>query len=181
MSGSSCMSGSSEHNSTMALFKLTSSCFHCTTIVAALRYFLSTWSHSYLSATFSILTSCSLSLNSSAICTWRVLIISEGNVAKSSCAAPSCSPSCALGWHMLIGVTEMNQCQVPTGSITMLYVVVGVATYGAWLTNVFNSVSCVLIICFSASCVDANVVIGSDMLSQTLSAMVLKLSSCNTA
>ena len=57
---------------------------------------------------------------------------------------------------------------------------VGIATCGAWLTKVFSSVSCASIIFFSASYMDVNVVISSDILSQTLSAMVLKSSSCNT-
>ena len=81
---------------------------------------------------------------------------------------------------MLIGVTEMNRCQVPTGSITTLCNVDGVAIYGVWITSVFSSVRCASIICLSASCTDVNVVIGSDILSQTLSVMVLKSSSCNT-
>ena len=63
-SGSNCMFGSSEHNSTIALFKLTSSCFRCMTTAMVLRYFLSTLSRSCLSATFSSLTRFSLSLNS---------------------------------------------------------------------------------------------------------------------
>ena len=117
-SGSSCMFGSSEHNSTTTLFKLTSSCFRCTTTVVVSQYLFSTLSRSYLSVAFSALTSYSLSLNSSTICTCRVLNVSEGCVAKSSCAAPSYSPSHALGRHMLIGVTETNRCRVPFGSTT---------------------------------------------------------------
>lgn len=75
----------------------------------------------------------------------------------------------------------MNQCRVPTRSITALYTMDGVAICGMQLTNVLSSMSCASIICFNTSCVDVNVVIDSDILSQTLSAMVLKSSLCNIA
>ena len=129
----------------------------------ALRYLLYVLSLSFLSATFSALTNYSLSLNSSVICACRVLNVSEGSAAKSSCATPSYSHSYALGWHMLIGVTVMNLCRFPFVSITALCTVDGVATCGAWLTNVFSSVSCVSIVCLSASYVVVIVVIDSNI------------------
>lgn len=159
------MSGSSEHHSTTTLFKLTSSCFRCTATMAVLRYLVSALSHAFLSTTFSALTSCSLSLNSLAICACRVLNISEGSATKSSCAAPSCSPSCALGRHVLIGVMEMNQCRVPFGSTTTLCIAGGGATCGVCRTSAFSSVSCASIVCFSTSYTVVIVVIGSDILS----------------
>ena len=180
-SSSSCMPGSSKHNSTIALFRLTSSCFRCVATAAVLGYLFSALSHSCVSAAFSTLASYSLSLNSSTICACRILNTSEGIAAKSNCTAPSYSPSCALGWHMLIGVLEMNRCSVPFGFITTLCILDGVATCGAWLTNVFSSMSCASIVYFSASYVVVIVVISSDILSQTLSTMFSKSSSCNTA
>lgn len=72
-------------------------------------------------------------------------------------------------------------CRFPFGSITVLCTVDGVATCGAWLTSVFNSMSCVSIVCLSASCAVVIAVIGFDKLSQTLSAMLSKSSSCNIA
>ena len=96
---------------------------------------------SFLSAAFSTLTVCSLSLNSSVIYAYKVLSVLEGSVAKSSCATPSCSPSYALDRQMLISVTDMNRCLFPSGSMTALGVVDGVATCGAWLTSVLNSMS----------------------------------------
>jgi hypothetical protein len=180
-SGSSCMSGSSENNSTTTLFMLTSSYFLYAANIVTLWYLFSILSRSFLSATFSALTSCSLSLNSSVICACKILNVSEGSGTKSSCAAPSCSPSCALGQHMLIGVTETNLCQVPSESITVLCIVDGVATCGVWPTSVFNSVSCVSIVSLSTSYAVVIVMIDSDILSQNLSAMLLKSSSCSTA
>ena len=50
---------------------------------------------------------------------------------------------------MLIGMTVMDLCQLPSRSITVLGAVDGVATFGAWLTSVFSSVSYVSIICLS--------------------------------
>ena len=47
----------------------------------------------------------------------------------------------------------------------MLGVVGGVATCGAWLTNVFISVNCVSIVCLSTSYIVVIVVIGSDIVS----------------
>ena len=99
---------------------------------------------------------------------------------RSSCAAPFCSRSCSTGRHMLIGVIEMKRCQCPCGSITVLCTGVGIATCGAWLTRLFSSVSCASIVFFIASCNVMNVVIGSVILSQSLFAIVLKSSSCNT-
>ena len=84
-----------------------------------------------LSTTFSALTNCSLSLNSLATCAYRILNVSEGSVAKSSCVAPSGNPSYALGCHMLIGVIVTNMCRFPSGSIVVLGVVNGVATCGS--------------------------------------------------
>ena len=179
-SGSSRMSRSSEHNSATDLCMLTSSCFHFIANVAALQYLFFVLSCSYLSATFFARTSCSLSLNSLAICTCRVLNVSEGSSAKSSYAAPSCSPSYALGWYMLIGVTEMNLCRVPSRSLTVLCIVDVVATCNAWLTSVLSSVRCVSIVYLSASYAVVIVVIGFDILSQNLSVMFSKSSSCST-
>ena len=67
-SGSSCISGSSEHNSTMAFFKLASSCFFCTTTAISFQYLFCTWSLSYFSSIYYFCKQCFLSLNSSAIC-----------------------------------------------------------------------------------------------------------------
>ena len=173
-SGSNYRSRSSEHNSTTTLLRLTSSCFCCTDTIAILQSLFSALSHSFLSTTFSALTRFSLSLNSSAMCPYRVLNVSEGSAAKSSYVAPPCSSSCALGLHMLIDVMMMNQFWVPSRSITMLYTVDGVATCGAWLTKVYNSMSCASIVCFSTSRIDVNAVMGSNILSQTLSTMMLK-------
>ena len=163
--GSSCISGNSKHNSAMAFFKDTSSFFFYATIVANLRYLLCTWSHSYRSSTFSSFNSCSLSLNSSSICVWRVLKVFEGSTMRSSCTAPSCSLSCSPGRHSLIGSIEMMRCRCPCGSITALYTSVGITTCGTWLTRLFSSMSCASIIFFIASCVVVNVVIGSVILS----------------
>ena len=118
-----------------------------------------------MSATFSARTKCSLSLNFSVIYAYRALNVSKGNVAKSSCVTPCCSPSYALGYHMLIGVTVTNLCQFPSGSIIVLGVVDGVATYGAWLTSVFSSINCVSIVYLSASCASVIAVIGCDIVS----------------
>lgn len=131
----------------------------------ALRYLLSMLSFSYLSATFSTLTNCSLSLNSSATCACRILSVSEGREAKSSCATPFGNPSYALGYRMIIGMTAMNLCRFPFGSMTALGVVDEVATCGAWLTNIFDFVSCASIVCLSTSCAIVIIVIGSDLVS----------------
>ena len=133
-----------------------------------------------MSATFSALTSYSLSLNSLMIYPCRVFNVSEGSTTKSSYTTPSYGPSCALGRHILIGVTEMNRYRVPSRSVTMLCTVDGVATCGAWLTNILNSVSCVSIVYLSASCAVVIVVVSFDILSQTLFAMFSKSSSCST-
>ena len=130
---------------------------------------------------FSAIISCSLSLNSLAICAYRVLNISKGSATKSSYVAPSYSPSYTLGRHILISVTKMNWCWVPFGSIIVLYIVDVIATYGVWQTNAFSFVICTSIVCFNASYTDVNVVISFVILSQTLSAMVVKSSSFNTA
>ena len=160
---------------------LTSSCFHYVANTTTLQYLFSILSCSYLSATFSALTSYSLSLNSSEIYAYRILNVSEGSAAKSSCATPSCSPSCALNWCMLIGLTTTNLCRFPSGSMTVLGAVDGVATYGAWLTSIFSSVIYVSIVCLSASCTVVIAVIDSNIVSQTLSTMLSKSSSRSTA
>lgn len=88
-SSSTCMSRSSEHNSAIVFLMLTSSFYRCVAIVASFRYLLSMSSHSCLSATFSALTICSLSLNSSVIYVCNVFSVYDGSAAKSSCATPS--------------------------------------------------------------------------------------------
>ena len=75
----------------------------------------------------------------------------------------------------------MKRCRCPCGSITTLCTGVGIATCNMWLTRLFSSMSCTSIVFFITSCAVVNVVIGSVTLSQTLSTMVLKSSSCNTA
>ena len=144
---------------------LTSSFFCYAANVASLRYFLSKLFRSYLSATFFALTICSLSLNSLVICACRVLSVSEGSTTKYSYAAPSCSRSFTLGCCILMGITVTNLCQFPSGSITALGVVDGVATCGAWLISVFSFVSYVSIICLSTSYVVVIAVIGSNIVS----------------
>jgi len=74
-SGSSYISGSSEHNSAIDFLMLASSFFHCAGDATALRYLVSMLSRSFLSASFFALTICSLSLNSSVICTCRVFSV----------------------------------------------------------------------------------------------------------
>ena len=162
-SGSSYISKSSGHNSTTYLLMFTSSFFYYTANTTTLQYFLFELSHSCLSATFSTLTIYSLSLNSSAIYACKVLSVSEGSAAKSSYVAPSCSPSYMLGCRMLIGMTVMNLCWFPFGSMTALGVVDEVATCGAWLTNIFISVSYVSIVYLSTSCAVLIIVIGSNI------------------
>ena len=92
-SGSSYISGSSEHNSTTYFLMLSSSFLHCTANAMTLQYLLSMLSLSRLSTTFSALTICSLSLNSSVIYAYKVLSVSQGSTTKSSCMASSCNPS----------------------------------------------------------------------------------------
>lgn len=141
----------------------TSFFFRCIVVVAALRYLFYVLSCSCLRATFSTLTSYSLSINFSLIYTCRVHSASEGSPTKSSYAASSCSPSCALGYHMLIGVTLKNLSQFPSRSMVAL--AAGVDTYGAWLTKVFSSMIYVSIVFLSASCASVIVVIGVDIVS----------------
>ena len=145
-SSSTYMSESFEHNSATIFLMLASSFFRCVAVAMAFRYIFSMSSHSCLSTTFSALTICSLSLNSLVICACKVFNVSDGSTTKSSYATPSCNPSGVAGLHMLINVTSMSLCQFPSLSMTMLGVVDGVATCGAWLINVFSSVSCVSII-----------------------------------
>ena len=122
-------------------------------------------SHSSLSAAFSALTICSLSLNSLVIFVCKVFSVFDGNKAKSSYAMPSSNPSCATSLRMLISMTLTSLCQFPSGSMTVLCAVDGVATCGAWLISIFISMSCVSIVCLRTSYIVVIVVSGSVIVS----------------
>ena len=66
---------------------------------------------------------------------------------------------------MLIGMTVMNLCRFPSGSMNALGVVDRVATCGAWLTNILSSVIHVSIVYLSSSCIVVIAMIGLDILS----------------
>ena len=160
-SGSTCMSRSSENNSAIVFLMLASSFFRYAAVVAAFRYLFSMSSRSCLSATFSSLTICSLSLNSSVICACRVFNVFDGSTTKSSCTTPSCNPSGVAGLRMLISVTSTSLCQFSSWYMTMLGAVDRVATYDVCLISIFNFMTCVSIICLRTSCTVVIAVSGS--------------------
>ena len=82
---------------------------------------------------------------------------------------------------MLIEVIETNWCQFPWVSSIALCTSVGVVSWGVSLTRVFIFVRCTLIVYFSTSYAVLNIVIGLAILSRTLSRMVSRSLSCNTA